>query len=201
MTQDEWLFRLANIKRKKKEEFYYYGSGYKGYIEVEHAESVQQLTNEERRKVIEKMENYWKEHRPSSSELLVNGAVVYCDQGSRASKVQGKGQASLTRSSYLCCPKHRGAYIKPITSGQEFAVSFTLFQYPKFVVETNRNIEYYNTQYWDRYCFYNVPVDLIIIRKLVTRNLTLFNVSAEQKNSKGYYEHKWLEYLAKFLQE
>ena len=191
MTQDEWLFKLVNIKKKEikgkvggeRPD----GTGFDLNLRYPVQPNIKDLTSAERKQIIEKMENYWKEHRPSSLEFLVNGAVVNCDQGSAASKVKdhgvytdvsesqallneedkkleeregtvfgrcalepgknpkcsiknflgwygvnakveiGKGKSSLTMSSYLCCSKHRGACIKPITSGQEFTFSNSLF--------------------------------------------------------------------------
>ena len=111
----------------------------------------------------------------------------------------GEGKASLTMSSYMNCPLHRKALIQPVTSGQEFTFSGSLFKYPKFVVESGEEVIYSNVGYWNSYNFYKRKIDITVIRKLAIRNMSFLNTTIDQTNSKGYYERKWLEYLAKYM--
>ena len=90
-------------------------------------------------------------------------------------------------------------HIQPVTSGQEFTFSNSLFRYPKFVVEREEDVLYSNMVYWDNYNFYNASIDMIVIRKLAIRNMSFLNPAVDQISSKGYYERKWLEYLAKYM--
>ena len=111
----------------------------------------------------------------------------------------GDRKASLTMSSYMKCPVHRKALIKPVTSGQEFTLSNSLFRYPKFIVEGKREVPYFNEGYWNSYSFYNVKIDMTVIKKLAIRNMIFLVPAVSSKESKGYYEIKWIEYLAKYL--
>ena len=111
----------------------------------------------------------------------------------------GEGKASLTMSSYMNCPLHSKVLIQPVTSGQEFTFSESLFKYPKFVVEAGVDNAYFNIGYWDKYDFLKAKIDMIVIRKLAIRNMSFLNPTAGQINGKGYYERKWLEYLAKYV--
>ena len=261
MTQDEWLFKIAEIPIKNKKMYNYYGSGHSGYLNATLAPNVNQVSDVERLRIIEKMKNYWKEHKPSSLEFLVNDAIVNCDKGSILSRVKGKdhgvytdkqgrqallneddrklvetdltvfgscaceagkknkckaknfskwygvnsnthigeGKASLIMSSYMICPYHKNVYIRPVTSGQEFTFTESLFKYPKFVVEQGVEHAYFNIKYWDKYDFEQAKIDMTIIRKLAIRNLSILNYGIGGANTKGYYERKWLGYLAKYL--
>ena len=111
----------------------------------------------------------------------------------------GDRKASLTMSSYMKCPVHRKALIRPVTSGQEFTLSDSLFRYPKFIVEGKSEVPYFNEEYWNRYSFYNVEIDMTVIKKLAIRNMIFLVPAVSSKESKGYYEIKWIEYLAKYL--
>lgn len=261
MTQDEWLFKIAEIPIKNKKMYNYYGSGHSGYLNATLAPNVNQVSDVERLRIIEKMKNYWKEHKPSSLEFLVNDAIVNCDKGSILSRVKGKdhgvytdkqgrqallneddrklvetgltvfgscaceagkknkckaknfakwygvnsntrigkGKASLIMSSYMICPYHKNVYIRPVTSGQEFTFTESLFKYPKFVVEQGIEHAYFNIGYWDKYDFKQAKIDMTIIRKLAIRNLSILNYGIGGANTKGYYERKWLGYLAKYI--
>lgn len=119
--------------------------------------------------------------------------------GTNQSTQIGEGKASLTMSSYMNCPLHRKALIQPVTSGQEFTFSGSLFKYPKFVVESGEEVIYSNVGYWNSYNFYKRKIDITVIRKLAIRNMSFLNTTIDQTNSKGYYERKWLEYLAKYM--
>ena len=90
MTQDEWLFNLAKIEIKKIAD--------KDLKDREYvtAQNINQLEDYERKRVIEKMKNYWKEHKSSSLEFLVNDAIVHCDKGSIMSRVKGKDHGVYT---------------------------------------------------------------------------------------------------------
>lgn len=261
MTQDEWLFKIAEIPIKNKKMYNYYGSGHSGYLNATLAPNVNQVSDVERLRIIEKMKNYWKEHKPSSLEFLVNDAIVNCDKGSILSRVKGKdhgvytdkqgrqallneddrklvetdltvfgscaceagkknkckaknfskwygvnsnthigeGKASLIMSSYMICPYHKNVYIRPVTSGQEFTFTESLFKYPKFVVEQGIEHAYFNIGYWDKYDFKQAKIDMTIIRKLAIRNISIMDQGVEGTNTKGYYERKWIEYLAKYI--
>ena len=261
MTQDEWLFKIAEIPIKNKKMYNYYGSGYSGYLNATLAPKVDQLSEVERLRIIEKMKNYWKEHKSSSLEFLVNDAIVNCDKGSIMSRVKGKdhgvytdhdgglallneddrklvetdltvfgscacevgkknkckaknfskwygvnsnthigkGKASLIMSSYMICPYYKNAYIRPVTSGQEFTFTESLFKYPKFVVEQGMEHAYFNIEYWNKYNFEHAKIDMTVIRKLAIRNISIMNQGVEGTNTKGYYERKWIEYLAKYI--
>lgn len=50
----------------------------------------------EEKKIREKMLNYWKKHKSSSLEFLVNDAIVNCDKGSIMSRVKGKDHGVYT---------------------------------------------------------------------------------------------------------
>ena len=119
--------------------------------------------------------------------------------GTNQSTQIGEGKASLTMSSYMNCPFHSKALIQPVTSGQEFNFSDSLFKYPKFVVESREEVIYSNVGYWNSYNFYKRKIDITVIRKLAIRNMSFLNTTIDQTNSKGYYERKWLEYLAKYM--
>ena len=119
--------------------------------------------------------------------------------GTNQSTQIGEGKASLTMSSYMNCPFHSKALIQPVTSGQEFNFSDSLFKYPKFVVESREEVIYSNVGYWNSYNFYKRKINMTIIRKLAIRNMSFLNPTVNQINSKGYYERKWLEYLAKYV--
>ena len=261
MTQDEWLFKIAEIPIKKKKMYNYYGSGHSGYLNATLAPNVNQVSDVERLRIIEKMKNYWKEHKSSSLEFLVNDAIVNCDKGSIMSRVKGKdhgvytdhdgglallneddrklvetdltvfgscacevgkknkckaknfskwygvnsnthigkGKASLIMSSYMICPYYKNAYIRPVTSGQEFTFTDSLFKYPKFVVEQGMEHAYFNIEYWNKYNFEYAKIDMTVIRKLAIRNISIMNQGVEGTNTKGYYERKWLGYLAKYV--
>ena len=58
---------------------------------------------------------------------------------------------------------------------------------------------YFNIKYWDKYDFEQAKIDMTIIRKLAIRNLSILNYGIGGANTKGYYERKWLGYLAKYL--
>lgn len=255
MTQDEWLFNLAKIEIKKIAD--------KDLKDREYvtAQNINQLEDNERKRVIEKMKNYWKEHKSSSLEFLVNDAIVNCEKGSIMSRVKGKdhgvytdkqggqallneddrklvetdltvfgscacedgkknkckaknfskwygvnsnthigkGKASLIMSSYMICPYHKNVYIRPVTSGQEFTFTDSLFNYPKFVVEHGAKNAYFNIKYWDKYDFKQAKIDMTVIRKLAIRNISIMDQGVEGTNTKGYYERKWIEYLAKYI--
>ena len=255
MTQDEWLFNLAKIEIKKIAD--------KDLKDREYvtAQNINQLEDYERKRVIEKMKNYWKEHKSSSLEFLVNDAIVNCDKGSIMSRVKGKdhgvytdkqggqallneddrklkttdhivfgccsledkednkwkakkftkwygvnskvyigeGKSSLIMSSYMICPYHKNAYIKPVTSGQEFTFTDSLFEYPKFVVERGEKHAYFKMEYWNKYDFKRAEINMKVIRKLAIRNISILAKDIEGTNTKGYYERKWIEYLAKFM--
>ena len=261
MTQDEWLFKIAEIPIKNKKMYNYYGSGHSGYLNATLAPNVNQVSDVERLRIIEKMKNYWKEHKPSSLEFLVNDAIVNCDKGSILSRVKGKdhgvytdkqggqallneddrklvetdltvfgscaceagkknkckaknfskwygvnsnthigkGKASLIMSSYMICPYHKNVYIRPVTSGQEFTFTESLFKYPKFVVEQGIEHAYFNIGYWDKYDFKQAKIDMTVIRKFAIRNISIMDQGVEGTNTKGYYERKWLGYLAKYI--
>ena len=111
----------------------------------------------------------------------------------------GENKNSLTMDSYIICPYFKNVHIQPVTSGQEFTFSNSLFRYPKFVVEREEDVLYSNMVYWDNYNFYNASIDMIVIRKLAIRNMSFLNPAVDQISSKGYYERKWLEYLAKYM--
>lgn len=111
----------------------------------------------------------------------------------------GENKNSLTMDSYMICPYFKNVHIQPVTSGQEFTFSNSLFRYPKFVVEREEDVLYSNMVYWDDYNFYNASIDMIVIRKLAIRNMSFLNPAVDQISSKGYYERKWLEYLAKYM--
>ena len=119
--------------------------------------------------------------------------------GTNQSTQIGEGKASLTMSSYMNCPFHSKALIQPVTSGQEFNFSDSLFKYPKFVVESGEEVIYSNVGYWNSYNFYKRKINMTVIRKLAIRNMSFLSPTIEQTNSKGYYERKWLEYLAKYM--
>ena len=111
----------------------------------------------------------------------------------------GEGKASLTMNSFMLCPHFRNIHIRPITSGQEFTFSNSLFRYPKFIVEDKSEVPYFNEEYWNSYSFYNVEIDMTVIKKLAIRNMIFLVPAVSSKESKGYYEIKWIEYLAKYL--
>ena len=111
----------------------------------------------------------------------------------------GEGKASLTMNSFMLCPHFRDIHIRPLTSGQEFTLSNSLFRYPKFIVEGKREVPYFNEEYWNGYSFYNVEIDMTVIKKLAIRNMIFLVPAVSSKESKGYYEIKWIEYLAKYL--
>ena len=67
------------------------------------------------------------------------------------------------------------------------------------MVEREEDVLYSNMVYWDNYNFYNASIDMIVIRKLAIRNMSFLNPAVDQISSKGYYERKWLEYLAKYM--
>lgn len=255
MTQDDWLFSLSKIALKTVAD--------KDLEDREYviASNINLLEDDERQKVIEKMKNYWKEHKSSSLEFLVNDAIVNCDKGSIMSRVKGKdhgvytdkqggqallneddrklkttdhivfgccsledkednkckakkftkwygvnskvyigeGKSSLIMSSYMICPYHKNAYIKPVTSGQEFTFTDSLFEYPKFVVERGEKHAYFKMEYWNKYDFKRAEINMKVIRKLAIRNISILAQGIEGTNTKGYYERKWIEYLAKFI--
>ena len=255
MIQDAWLFSLSKIEWKTVKD--------KDLEDREYAvlPNISQLEDDERQKVIEKMKNYWKEHKSSSLEFLVNDAIVNCDKGSIMSRVKGKdhgvytdkqggqallneddrklkttdhivfgccsledkednkckakkftkwygvnskvyigeGTSSLIMSSYMICPYHKNAYIKPVTSGQEFTFTDSLFEYPKFVVERGEKHAYFKMEYWNKYDFKQAEINMKVIRKLAIRNISILAQDIEGVNTKGYYERKWIEYLAKFM--
>ncbi|EGG89933.1 hypothetical protein HMPREF0491_02931 [Lachnospiraceae oral taxon 107 str. F0167] len=255
MTQDDWLFSLSKIAWKTVAD--------KDLEDREYPiePNISQLEDDERQKVIEKMKNYWKEHKSSSLEFLVNDAIVNCDKGSIMSRVKGKdhgvytdkygrqaflneddrklkttdhivfgccsledkednkckakkftkwygvnskvyigeGKSSLIMSSYMICPYHKNAYIKPVTSGQEFTFTDSLFEYPKFVVERGEKHAYFKMEYWNKYDFKRAEINMKVIRKLAIRNISILAQDIEGVNTKGYYERKWIEYLAKFI--
>ena len=111
----------------------------------------------------------------------------------------GEGKSSLIMSSYMICPYHKNAYIKPVTSGQEFTFTDSLFEYPKFVVERGEKHAYFKMEYWNKYDFKQAEINMKVIRKLAIRNISILNQGIEGTNTKGYYERKWIEYLAKFI--
>ena len=111
----------------------------------------------------------------------------------------GEGKASLTMNSFMLCPHFRNIHIRPITSGQEFTLSNSLFRYPKFIVEDKSEVPYFNEEYWNSYSFYTVEIDMTVIKKLAIRNMIFLVPAVSSKESKGYYEIKWIEYLAKYL--
>ena len=111
----------------------------------------------------------------------------------------GENKNSLTMDSYIICPYFKNVHIQPVTSGQEFTFSNSLFRYPKFVVEREEDVLYSNMVYWDNYNFYNASIDMIVIRKLAIRNMSFLDPAVDKISSKGYYERKWLEYLAKYV--
>ena len=111
----------------------------------------------------------------------------------------GEGKASLTMNSFMLCPHFRNIHIRPLTSGQEFTLSNSLFRYPKFIVEGKREVPYFNEEYWNSYSFYDVEIDMTVIKKLAIRNMIFLVPAVSSKESKGYYEIKWIEYLAKYL--
>lgn len=82
MTQDEWLFKLVNIKKKEikgkvggeRPD----GTGFDLNLRYPVQPNIKDLTSAERKQIIEKMENYWKEHRPSSLEYLAK-YMLLCD--------------------------------------------------------------------------------------------------------------------------
>ena len=90
MTQDDWLFSLSKIAWKTVAD--------KDLEDREYviASNINLLEDDERQKVIEKMKNYWKEHKSSSLEFLVNDAIVNCDKGSIMSRVKGKDHGVYT---------------------------------------------------------------------------------------------------------
>ncbi len=93
---------------------------------------------------------------------------------------------------------YRTVKIEPVTSGQEFTLSASLFRYPKFVVESGKETPYFDAS-WNSYSFYNIEIDKTVIRKLAIRNMTISNSTEKDENGRGYYERKWLEYLAKYM--
>ena len=111
----------------------------------------------------------------------------------------GEGKPSLTMNSFMLCPHFRDIHIRPLTSGQEFTLSNSLFRYPKFIVEGKSEVPYFNEEYWNSYSFYDVEIDMTVIKKLAIRNMIFLVPAVSSKESKGYYEIKWIEYLAKYL--
>lgn len=54
-------------------------------------------------------------------------------------------------------------------------------------------------EYWNKYDFKRAEINMKVIRKLAIRNISIPAQDIEGTNTKGYYERKWIEYLAKFM--
>ena len=80
-NQDEWIYEVLG----KKKDFY--------------EASVSNLTYAEKKKIREKMLQYWEEHNDESTEFLVNGAVLCCSRGSDYSTLNSSDHGVYTDSS------------------------------------------------------------------------------------------------------
>ena len=80
-NQAEWIYEVLGKK--------------KGILGA----SINSLTDADEKKIKEKMLQYWKEHNNESTEFLVNGAVLCCDQGNEFSTFRSKDHGVYTDSS------------------------------------------------------------------------------------------------------